>query len=367
MSDQNVSVDSEGPGPRRPRSSIVLAAGVAGLALGLLIGVTLSRTGEGSEATPTSLPTAAVTSAPATAPRRTFPVQEVPASETGDRSLGEYVEGLEGRLVTVLASDPAEIMVWHSSQLFSTISYPLPRGICCPTFDAAKRHIAAVGPSASLDMPVLYAGEMDSVLPVLVGVASYAWSTEIPTTLAATVEGDTGRSIYVLPADEGALGEGVLRFGEPRYFAEIESAERLEAWDEFGFLLSSWDDSREKPFLRRLEDSGQQVALAGFYVTATSPDGTLLLTRYTEGEDPTEEFWLSDPLFTEMNLLGWAPLDVRGEYRGVAFSPDGEQLGFLVYEGGDPPVYEVGDTRWALEIYRTDGTLNQRVPLDWRV
>jgi hypothetical protein len=289
----------------RPRWLLVVAVGIAGIALGYLLG------GGGSSDMP--LPAGETTTTTPSDSEPTTTTRPAPTTVPPEPSLAERVPGLEGTLFAQMARwetlpfTGPRLIVWPAGRPSHLVDDIPITGIASPNADGGL--LAGFGPSAR--GPALYVGPQQSMRPALFDVSSYAWHVT-----------DTARLAWLGFTDEP--GRYALRVAEvaPNGFGPWLSPGvpvttvgdvRLVAWGEWGFLLATHfsPEVGENPEVIFLDPDGTERwrrEAGNARVSATGD--VLLIGSYREVTD-----------FSEVRLVAASSL-VAGVETEVEWLPD---------------------------------------------
>ncbi len=356
----------EPPGDERPIGVVVLVAAVglaAGL-LGYLFGVT-SKGDNDSVSRETSSPVVAASSTSssmATGATSSPPTTASTSTSLQDRRLlGERVPGLTGTLLIELGGFPnREVWEWPADRAEPIVTV-LPAGVSLDG-DVTRRLYAGLGLSAqNQPQPVMYVGPVRSMRPAAMNVTSLAWHNTTPGRLAWLQASDGGGTVELRTGEVDPSGV----FGLGDTISQVPSDDRLLTWDSWGFLLTGWDPVQDERVVYLVDSNGAEQWRLPALDAHVSPSGQLLLTQLDDTDE--YEFLSTDPSSAATQTptpVDWAPVVVAGEVDYVAWSPDADQLAFLVWEGA---IEECCATTRRIEVWGSDGATASSISFSYRV
>ena len=299
----------------------------------------------------------AVTTLGSTEQATTLTIRAIPGTlEELGRPLAELVDGLEGALVATVGPVGKVDLVYWAADGHGGGRGALPGALGQDlSLDASYTRMAyLIGEGEPVQSFALYTGLLGSGLRVWSEVHTYAWHTTAAQQLA-WIGRDPDADTYSLYT--ASLGQMADQIEVRRIIAATED-DILHAWDSAGFLLTTWDPVQGVRSLQRLDPDGRLVSQLeeSFGLASVATDGRLLFVQY---QDAATRFFVADPLLANLEPLTWAPADARAENRLAAWSPNGDRIAFLTYDGST-------STSWELEVWAASGTLLQTVPFHRR-
>jgi hypothetical protein len=273
----------------------MVAAGIGGLVVGLIIGTVFQVTQD--DETPAVDPIAAVapvTSDPAstTAPP---PPTTSPDVVTASAPLDELVPDLTGTLLA-FAPGAQQSLTWPAEEDRASVA-PAPPGTLWMSWDASGNWAASLSRAAGGSS--LYVGGVDEPLrPAYIPAAGFHWHPTDPGRIAWL--GDTG--------DGWALHEGII---DAQGFVtshliptdlDPAAGEALLAWGDWGFAAVR--RAGAEPVLEVTRPDGSTATASAWLVTA-SADGQFVLRSFETGE-----FLRSDASLAVLEPLDWGDGEV---------------------------------------------------------
>ncbi len=244
--------EESAPGPAgRARIAV---AGVAGLALGFLLAVSLAP----SDETPT-------TTVPDTDPVAAPDTTEEPTRDGAD---------IPGELFVVTGSHGGELVVRRFDADGDTGSTArLPDGLLTTTlsWDAARSAIAALGPGPA--GTALYAGPPEAVVPITLAAVSFAWHATDPGRVAWTEPGEASDVLVtgnILSDDLGRLEIGPV-------------SGAVISWGSWGYLVQSFQGDTQ---VELIAESGTTVMPGSIAAINTNYRSVPIFTDAADGGPP---------------------------------------------------------------------------------
>ncbi len=318
--------EGDAPIPPRPSRVPLVVAAAVGAAIGFLVGGIATGVGSGQRS-PTTEPASisdlaepgeGLTPAATTTPATIAPTTTAAATD-GEPSAAAFtalVPGLDG---TLLLAFPEEQEWWDwSPGSARPARFQLPPATSASAWNADASAIAALA-GVPGEM-TLFVSDQRSFVPVFLGAVDFRWHATAPDRIAWLSPGPDGVRLHVADVT-GTDVESVTSDVEA-----LSNGARLEAWGDWGFVLT--DDRREQaiPRVVTLRPSGEVAAEGAFDLLATRPDGLLLLeVEPPAGSAPgIVEHVLADPAF---DVLFPIELNVT---RPVVWSPSGTRRAGIV-------------------------------------
>ncbi|MFQ5517043.1 MAG: hypothetical protein ACE5E8_05665 [Acidimicrobiia bacterium] len=277
-----------------PRWRLAVLTAVAGLAIGLLAGISMSEADleSGAETTPST--TGGGTAA-----------TEARAAVT----LKARVPGFTGTLAWVESQVPFTALTWNAADTAGT-AFTLPPRTRGTSWNSDAARVAALVSGEVVDsLSVLIDG---AVTTVAVDVVDFAWHGTDPDQIA-WIDDDSRVWTAAAPGFEPQVA-----FGDSRI-------RHLIAWGDWGYafqLFGGFDDPRPG-FVQTRTGDNQVLGKTDRSVVAVSRDGDAFMLRRDDG---AVELTRRD--FTTVDVMEWAILS------NVSWSPVGEEIAGLVDRGG---------------------------------